>query len=130
MSKRLTIWILTATGFIALSLALWQTIRHWAWLDAHHLAGIAVMDLMALGVLTSMVPYRLNSLADTMTPGEMVRDMAMRSGLVMLTFTGMGSLFLFIGYLLTIPARMERPYFFLPGLLLLLPMVLSIIDIV
>ncbi|MCP4428986.1 MAG: hypothetical protein GY803_31260 [Chloroflexi bacterium] len=129
MSKRLTIWILTIASIAIFGLALWQTIRHWAWLESYRLAGVAALDVLALGILTLAVPLHLRGMMETATPLEMARDVVVRGVLTMLAFTAVSFFLLLIGFLLSLPSRLERPYLFLPALLILLPVVLSFIDI-
>ncbi len=130
MTKRLTFWILTTAGIAIFGIALWQTIQHWQWLDDHALDGIVALDILALGILTLALPLHLREMMKTATPMEMVRDAIVRGVGMMLAFTLVGMGLIFIAFLFTIPARMERPYLLLPGLLILLPVGLGVADIV
>lgn len=129
MSRKQTTWTLSLAAVILLGAALWQAIQHWEWLEARHLAGIATLDLIALGVLAFAIPLHLNSLPETMSPGQMAWDVLWRSTLAMLAFTALGGLFALIGWLLTLPARMGRPYLLLPALLILTPIGAAVADI-
>ena len=130
MAKRLTFIALTAAGFAALGIGIWQTIRHWAWLDARHLSGLVTLDLVGLLFLAFIIPLHLRSMMDSATPAEMIKDVALRGSLMMLAFTAVFGVLASIGFLLALPARWERPYLLLPALLLLLPIVLSVVDII
>ena len=128
MSRQQAKWAITLIVIILFVSALWQTIQHWDWLEAHHLAGIVSLDMIGLGVLVFAIPLHLNSQPETMPPGKMARDALARGVLALLAFTAVGGLFLLIGFLLSIPARLERPYLLLPALLLLVPVGLAAID--
>ena len=130
MSKRRAFWILTVAGFAALGIGIWQTIRHWEWLDAHHLSGMATLDLVGLGFLAFVIPLHLRGMMDTATPVEMARDVLVRGGLMMLAFTAVFGALALIGFVLSIPARVGRPYLLIPSLLLLVPVILSFADII
>ena len=128
MSRRQAKWAIALTIIILFVAALWQTTQHWAWLEARHLAGIVSLDLIGLGLLVFAIPLHLNSQPETTPPGKMARDALARGVLTLLAFTAVGGLFLLIGFLLSIPARLERPYLLLPALLLLVPVGLAAID--
>lgn len=128
MSRQQAKWAVSLTVIILFAAALWQTMQHWAWLEARHLAGIVSLDLIGLGVLVFAIPLHLNSQPETIPPGKMVRDVLVRGVLALLAFTAVGGVFVLIGFLLSIPARLERPYLLLPALLLLVPVGLAAID--
>lgn len=117
------------TAVILFAAAVWQAVHHWDWLEARHLAGIATLDLIALGVLAFAIPLHLNSLPETMSPGQMAWDVLWRGALTILAFTTLGGLFALIGFLLSLPARMGRPYLLIPALLILIPIGLAVADL-
>ncbi len=130
MAKRTTFWILTLAGIALFGIVIWQTIRHWQWLDEHGLDGLVALDVLALGILTLVIPLHLRSMMETATPWGMVRDVVVRGVLMMLAFTAVSFFLLLIGVLLALLAQMKRPYLLLPALLILVPIGLSAADFV
>lgn len=129
MSKRLTFITLTIAGFAGLGIAIWQYRLYWEWLDTRGLNGAAFLELIFLGIFAIMIPLDFSSRWEKITPIEMVRDFFVRGILMMATVTGIIVIFVGIVFIGSIPARLGRPYLFIPMLILLVPLAISIIDI-
>ncbi len=129
MAKRLTFIALTITGLAGLAAAIWQARRHWVWLGARGLDGPVFLALIFLGIFALIIPLHLRGMWERITPLGMVREFAVRGGLMLGTVTAVIIILVLIAFIISIPASWERPYLILPALLLLLPIVLSVIDI-
>jgi hypothetical protein len=129
MSKRTIIILLTLGVALLFALAVWQTAVNWAWLDAHYLAGLVVLNLIMLGVLIFVVPMYVKNLADTMTPWEIVRAVLVRVGLALLAFVAVVIILILIFALARLPALLGRPALVLPWLSLLVPFAVTLIDL-
>jgi hypothetical protein len=130
MSKRLTFLTLTVTGFAGLGVAIWQYRRHWEWLNTHGADGAALLGLFFLGILALMTPLDFRSRWEKVTLARMIRDFFVRGGLMVALVLGIVGLFLGIAWIGRIQQRAERPYFLLPLLILLIPLAITLIDIV
>lgn len=128
MTKRLTFLALTIIGFAALGAGIWQYRRHWEWLNTRGLDGPAFLGLIFLGILVLIMPFHLRGMWERVTPLGMVREFVVRGGLMLGVVTAVLLIFALIAFVISIPARWGRPYLLIPGLLLLLPLVLSGID--
>ncbi len=129
MTKRLTFLALTITGFAGLGAGIWQARRHWEWLNTRGLDGPVFLGLIFLGILVLIMPFHLRQMWDRVTPLGMVREFVVRSGLMLGVVTAVLLIFLLIAFFISIPARWGRPYLLIPGLILLLPLLLSGIDL-
>jgi hypothetical protein len=129
MTKRLTLLALTITGFAGLGVGVWQARRHWEWLETRGLDGPVFLGLSFLGILMLIMPFHLRQMWDRVTPLGMVREFVVRGGLMMGVVTAVLLIFALIAFVISIPARWGPPYLLIPGLLLLLPLLLSGIDL-
>ena len=129
MGKRLTFTTLTIAGFAILGMGIWQYRRQWEWLDTRGLDGPVFLGLIFLGILAIMTPLDFSSRWERLTPVLMIRDFFVRGTLMMATVAGIVLIFVLIVFIGSIPARLGRPYLFLPMLILLVPLAIIIIDI-
>ena len=129
MTKRLTFIALNILGFAALGGGIWQARRHWEWLNTRGLDGPAFLGLIFLGILVLIMPLHLHGMWKQVTPLGMVREFVVRGGLMLGVVTAVLIIFALIAFVISIPTRWGRPYLLIPGLILLLPLLLSGIDI-
>ena len=129
MAKRITF----ATLILLSLLGLWGGIQFYRLqietLQRQGTDGALFIGLIVLGISALLLPVHLRMTWKKWSAWGLVREYAVRFGLIMGTLLAIFLVFGLIGLIITLPARLGRGHLILPWLTVLVPLVMVIIDL-
>ena len=97
-------------------------------LQSRGVDGVAALLLIVLGIFALLMPVHLFVQWNQLTAVSLIREFVVRGGMVIGLLTAVALIFLLIGWLITLPARLGYRALTLPLLVFLTPLVLTLID--
>lgn len=124
----------TFASLILLSIAgLWGGIQFYRrqldTLQAHGLDGPTFIVLIILGIAVLLMPAHLGMTWEKWTATSLLREYVVRFSLIFGTLFAVFLIFILIGLIVSLPARLGHGYLVLPWLSVLVPLALVIIDL-
>ena len=98
-------------------------------LQSQGVNGVAALLLIILGIFALLMPVHLVVQWQELTAVSLIREFIVRGGMVIGVLTAVTLIFLLIGWLITLPARLGYRALTLPLLVMLTPLVLTLIDL-
>jgi|GEM_PF-5240207 len=126
MGKRLAFAACVAGSAALLGLGVWTYLTYRLWLRAQGLDGFLFLLLIFVGIAALTLALHVWANWADLSAGDVLLLYARRGGLMVIVFAAISALFVLAGFALDLFSR--RPWLTLVSLLLLLPLILSGVD--